>query len=921
MKRRELMIGTGGFAAALLTGRIPEVEAQDTDSVPQRQVETPETALELLPPESRIDDEYVRVLETTIDAAEDTNQIPYGISVTDAIDSLDISDIETFASGWTSDGQVIQTVSGSFDRQQYGERVESHDDWWVGTDDSEGITVASTEGLLLFVDWENAETRVDIAEAGMQVGRGIEKSVVDRIDTLEVAFDHFGEKKVFYYVPNIGDGFPTEVREKLESVSAGFEISPAKVRGYDGTLEDQFLLEQSAGADFDEADVEEIVREIEQGTIVELDFEVDGAFVFVDAVVDAPPERNQEAAPDAQVTLNGNPDAGTATLEHQSGETINAETLELWINGELADTQPAAEFDLFEPGDSFTVETGPLANVFLRWVNEDANQYFEYVDDVVGDSLFETTYDQSAGTAEFTYTGENDVNTDLLELEHRWDVTKGDQTRYEREQLTGPIADLGETMTNGNSIIVDGVDLRDTVTLGLDVPSKPPGTFGPKTTLVRVRAREPEFSIYRRPNEGPVVEYYGQTARDAERFRILFDGEEAGTQLANEHDTLEHGDQLSLDTVPLGTEIVIEWLGGETPVTVESKVMKPLMLFDISYDDSDGTVTVEHTEGEEVDADTLELLLDGTPAETQPGDTYETFSTGDTLTTTADPFTRVEIRWSDGETELTLTERATGQNLFRGSYDPSSNEVELTYIGQQPADPERIKSETYGDVSRDGSQRFADTYEMLTAGDSVTVEDVDPDGVVQVVLSGGETVPGQILFYFRPKPAYAFEFENREGSVVARYRSRHSRDAAAFRILADGTEVETQPGDEYETLEEGDEIELGSFSPGTTIVVEWHAGNEATEIDRHVVVPAVEFEGSYDEDAGVVRIEHAGGNEVAASDLGIYVPQVTERPVEWDSDGTVSEGDSMTIDAEEKPSTVVIVYRERQTLAELELDG
>jgi hypothetical protein len=916
MKRRDVMKGSGSIVLALLAGRT--VTAQE--DVEPKQVTN--DAMGLLPAPSELDSEYVRIVRTTLPDEEDA--LAPGSRVVEKIDDLDDSDVEYVVTAWTENERSLGGFKGSFERLEAGEDVSTHGSWRVGDIADEELAIASTDDLAMFSENSDEETRVELAETGYQVGTGDSKAALDNIDTLDTAFDRLREYKAFYYVPVTDSGFPTVARDQLATVCAGFEARPSTIRGREGTLENEFVLEEAEDADLDEENVEEIIRELEQGTIVEIDVEFEDNLAFVSTVIDAPPERSREESPDADIRMEANPSEGTASIEHKSGEKVPAEALELWVNGELVEEQPADRLDTFEAGDSFTVDTGPLANVYLRWVNENGTKYFGYVNDVVGEDAFETSYDPAAETVELTYTGEAEADPGVLTLERRKRINEGDnQWRYEREELTAPLESLDGSLTNGDSIVVDNVELEDAVTLSLETPSKPPGVFGPDTTLVRFHARPPRLYITRQPNKPPVVEYVDDQEHDADELRIMVDGSEADTQLADEHDTLKRGDRTQLDGVEIGSKITVEWVAGDESVVVEEFVVEPQAWFEVTYNDEDGTVTVKHANGEEVDAGSLELLVGGEQADTQPEDEYDVVSKGDAITVTAEPFTRVKVRWVQDEWERTLTETITGEGLFEASYDIDAETVELTYTGQQSADPERLGIDLFGAGTGADSgveTTFADEYDTLTNGDSVTIEDVGPEMAVQVVLKDVDGHHRRDIFWYRPKPYHVFSFENRDGTLVAKYGAENPRDADQFRILVDGSEFETQPDDEYDTLEKGDELKLGSFEPGTTVVVQWPAGNDPTELQQHVVVPDAEFDATYDEDEEVVRVEYGDGDEIKAEDIGLYIPGVTDDLVTWEGEGTLSEGDSMTIEAEERPSRVIVVYREERTLAEIQFD-
>jgi hypothetical protein len=924
MKRRELLFGSSSIAAALLSGRIPTVQAEQP---PVQQTVEIDTAIDLLPVPSELDVEYTRVTQIRIDS-EDEEELPFQAQVVTEIDGIDVTDVETVVTASTDGDISFGAITGSFDQPKPGEKVEELDDWRIADNPDDERATASMDDMVAFATASEKETRIDGAKAGSKVQSGSYDAAVDEVDVLDEAFDHFGDMKQFFYIRSLAFGSPT-ITDNLQSFSAGFEESPRNFRGSDERLENKFLLEEADDVDLDDEEVKEILQELEQGEIVEYDAEHDDELVFVEVEIEAPPERNREAAPEANLSITASPSDGTATIEHQDGSSIPADSLELWVNGKLADTQPADEFDAFESGDSLPVDTGPLASVYLRWFDEDENEYYEYINQVVGNDAFETTYDPEAETVEITYTKESDVDSDLLELSHRKRIEADEETiRLETERLTKPLEKLGASLSNGDSLVVDDVEIRDRVLLDLDVPPKPPGGFGPNTTVVRYRVDKPTVTVRRRPEEGLVLNYYDSTARDADEFRVLADGEEMATQPADEYDTLEEGDRVQLSDVEFGTNIVVEWTVSDEPTVIEEHVVTPQLYVETSYDDTDGTLTITHSEGEAVDAANLELTLNGDTADTQFADEYETFSQGDTISVEAEPFASVGVHYTGADTVETFTRSVTGRDLFEGSYDISSETVTLTYTGEQEANTTNLTVRTYGrgTVSQNNPEPFAD-IDTLSNGDSVTIEDVGPKSWitvdVEIKQQRGDTATAfsTSVFRFSVTPRHAFEFEHSDGALVATYRDSVSRNAEEFRFLVDGTEADTQPGDKYDTLEEDDSIELGSFEPGTTILIEWPTSDDATEVQEYSVTPEATFNASYDKEDSILTITHDGGDDIEADNLDVYAPPATEGHTRWDGDGTVSEGDSMTIESDEKPERVIIVFDERKAIDRPELDN
>lgn len=917
MKRRELLLGSGGVTLALLAGRVPTAQAASDKT----QEETAESPLELLPAESALDVEYTRIVRIDLEETEESDRLTHEARVVDRIDGLDVSDAEAVVTAWTKDELSLGAITGSFDRPEPGETVDEPGEWWVGTTDD--LAIASTDDQLVFARERGADATdkpIDAAESSCEVARNDGETVLETLDLLGEAYDRFGDKREFYFLTDLESGMPSTIPDPIQTLSAGFEKSVINARGHDETVENEYLFEVTSDTDLDDDAVTELLEELEQGTVVDIETEYDDDVVFIEATIDVPPERNREAAPDASIVMESDVNAGTVEIRHTGGEPVPAEKLELWVNGELADPQPADEFDEFTSGDSLTVDTGPLASVYLRWIDEEENEYYDYVDSVVGSDAFEVAHDPAAETVELTYTAEADADSDRLELVHRKQIRTDGKREIERTKLTEEVDALGGTLSTGDSLVVEGVGMRDTVTLDLDIPPKPAGVYGPETSLVEFHVRPPRLHVSRRPEEAPVVEYHDETSRDAEEFRILVDGAEADTQLADEHDTLDRGDAVQLDAVDFGSEIVIEWVTGDEPVVVETELIRPHLHLGTTYDAETGTVTVEHLDGETVEADALEVLVGGEVPRTQPEDQHDRFGPEDTVTVPADPFERVVVRWR-GETTLRLHHDVVGGGLFEASYDIDDETVELIYTGERAADASHLELERFGPEStNEESDGPFDDVETLASGDSVTVEEVDPDETIQIVHTGGET--GHYpLFHFSVTPRYAFSFEEQDGTTVLEYDNEVARDADEFRILVDGTEAETQPGDVHETLEAGDTVELGSHPPGTTVVIEWPRSGEPSQVQEHLVMPEATFAVNYDEDEGTLRIEHAGGDDLEADDLGVYAPPVTnEGLADWDGDGTVTEGDSTTLDAEEQPEVVLVVFRESEVLYERELD-
>jgi len=926
MKRRQLLAGSSAVAAALFARRVPDVQAAERNPTDAAQdADASEDPLELLPAGSAIESEYARLVSADLADVDDPEEVVYPARSVIDIDGLGLEDVDELVTTWSTEHEQLGALRGSFDRLELGEEVDERGDWWLGDDPDEGLAVASTDGRLAFAGESDADTRTDLVDAAVDAATGDVDSLRAGSDAVDAVAEHLGEYRLVYHIFDVDAGLPAELADSIASFAAGFDDDPSDRHG---TVETEFVFEPASDGELDDEAITAIVEELERGNVVELDTEREDGVVLVEAVTELPPERAREAAPDAQVRLRPTPDEGVAVLEHEGGEAIPAGELDLWVNGELADAQPADAFDQFEPGDTIEVDTGPLATVVLRWLDGDEERYTDYVDEVVGEDSFEIEYDVAAETVELRYTGGLDADPDRLTLTHHQveETDDGSRRRRSRERRDDLLAELDGTLATGETIAVDDVGIGDRLTLALDVPAKPPTGDRSEPTLVRFRARPPRLSIRRRPGEQPRLTYWGDRSSDAAAFTVRVDGELADTQPADEHATLAEGDHVELGDIEFGSAVVVEWTEPDEPVVVAEQTIEPRMHLSVEYDDSDGTVAIAADHSDEVDAEALELLVDGEPADTQPGDEYDTFGAGDELTATAPPFVPVELRWTGGDEDRPLDGGVTGRGLFGADYDPDAGTIDLVYLGAQEADPERLVVEQHGgrrDADEKPSQPFAEAHDTLTQGDSVTIEDVAPEDRLWVRLADGDVhrAGHRPLFRVTPMPRHAFRIEQRDGETVAVYTGRIDRDADEFRVLLDGVPADTQPADVHDTLGEGDELALGSLPTETEVVIEWTAPDEPTEVASHVVEPDAAFDVEYDAEAEEIAIEHAGGDELDAEEVGVYAEPITDDLVPWDGDDTVSEGDVMRIDATEQPEMLVVVYRRRAVLHEERFEG
>ncbi|RQH00859.1 hypothetical protein [Natrarchaeobius oligotrophus] len=895
--RRRVLTGSAVSLAALAGCVATAVESTEPETGSDADLpDDLEAVLGAIPDEDDVDGSYEGVILAAVgDDAEDLDpESRRLLEELEAVDRSRISQVGTVI--FENYRPRIGIAAGSFDRPEPGSSVDDDGEWRLAEDRESAY--ATADGRAAIVGGEDA---TDLAGALVEAATGEATGLFDEREYLATAVSRLASFPHVYVITDPDDALSTSESDRLRAFVAAADQPPGRI---EGVADNEFVLYPSAdGALSDDEIVEGFVRELGHGTVLETEIHREERAVRVEAVVEQPLERDIDAAPNAR--FRADVEGGGVELEHEDGETIDGDDLELWVDGELASSQPAESVDEVAVGDVLAVETKALATVTLRWVDEDEYVYHDYVTVVVGEGAFETASDVDDGRIELTYTGEREANPDRLAFEHR---------RADGETVTPAVDGADGTLASGDSLVVSDVELDDTVSVELDVPPEPSGR---PARLVRVRARPPQVHTFR-DDDAVVVAYADDEARDAAEFRVRVDDEPVADQPADRTDVLDTGDELAFELPALGEELVVEWTAPDDPVDVASYANTPRIATAFEYDDGDGTLTVVHDDGDAVPAGQLELLVDGEPADRQPADEYETFEPDDSLSLAVEPFAPVEHRWAAGEHDRPLGRTITGEESIDASYDPNERAARFVYTGGRDADAGRLG--VYRDGIRGNEEPeplFADEG-TLTEGDAATVSDVEPYDRLAIVLVDDEPRASRALLRFDPTPRRAFALEDRDGEVVAVYRDRVERDAAAFRVRADGEETNAQPDDALETLSAGNEIELGSFSPGTELVVEWTAPADPIEVDDHVVVPSPEFETSADD--GEVTIEHVGGDEVAATDVDVMIHPSHGDLVGWDGEGTISSGETASYAVDESPEIVSVVYRERELLAETRLD-
>lgn len=305
-----------------------------------------------------------------------------------------------------------------------------------------------------------------------------------------------------------------------------------------------------------------------------------------------------------------------------------------------------------------------------------------------------------------------------------------------------------------------------------------------------------------------------------------------------------------LGELPLGSTVTVEWREPDESVVITEEEVVPNTRASIEYDPDAGEITVKHRGGRALPASELELQAGRTPTDVQPADELDEFGPDDTFTSPVPPLSRVRLVWTGGDREHHLGGTNTGRDAFAATYDVDTKAITIEYVGEQPADPERLRVSVSGagesrGRERDQESEFAAEHDELTARDTITVDNVGLDDTVVVSVhtefeNGSAT---SSVAHFSAAPRRGFVVDERDGSdneasvTILRYVDEVRRDADGFRVLIDGEPATDQPADETDQLTGGETLSLGDLSAGTSIAVKWTAGDETRTVTQHVIPP------------------------------------------------------------------------------------
>lgn len=349
-----------------------------------------------------------------------------------------------------------------------------------------------------------------------------------------------------------------------------------------------------------------------------------------------------------------------------------------------------------------------------------------------------------------------------------------------------------------------------------------------------------------------------------------------------------------------------------------------------AFRDSEGVL--EQIGEEPVDPARIELRVGGEKRAPPWDDREALIEPGDRFEIDVDPFQLVEVVWLDPELDI---ERplgrsvASGRDAFEGEYDPDADTLTITYTEEFEADATKFSLRRGGAGAEDNGETALKRFvgERLTAGDSITVEDVGYGDRVDITLTIERSRDNEAygittsVFGFIAEPPGQFEFGLENGTATITYRGSERQPAENYRIgfAEEDGPASVQFTDRYDRLTDGDSVTV-DVAVGDRIVVEWVGDDRPFRVDEYAVTPDATFEIDYDESAEELTIAHAGGDPIDPERLRVEVlgaPVENRKP--WvETYDTVESNDAVVLSVAEQPRRVFVIFDGSTVLAERE---
>jgi hypothetical protein len=345
------------------------------------------------------------------------------------------------------------------------------------------------------------------------------------------------------------------------------------------------------------------------------------------------------------------------------------------------------------------------------------------------------------------------------------------------------------------------------------------------------------------------VRHSGEEAVDAATLTVKLDGEEASAQFADEYDTVEPGDEMTLSADPF-SHVRIRWDDPDDEETFDylgDHIVHDEETFEATYDADTSQLTITYTGEQAADTDHLELQR-----RSRDGDTHETEETPlseyhETLTT-GDEIVVEDVSVGDWVTimaSVTDGNRGFGTSVFTFSVRPpghlrverENGSTYIVYHGDSrhsvlEADVEDYRVQVDGEPA---STQFDDAYDELSEGDRIEL-DADVGSDVRVEWTGGDEAIEVLSQTVIPDLSVTIERAG-EGQVEITHDGGEPVDAGrltvAFPTLSEDDAVTW--GESGSQVEEGDSITVDVPEDARYVVVRYDerpfAGRDLEELD------------------------------------------------------------------------------------------
>ncbi|WEL21682.1 hypothetical protein [Halorhabdus sp. BNX81] len=374
--------------------------------------------------------------------------------------------------------------------------------------------------------------------------------------------------------------------------------------------------------------------------------------------------------------------------------------------------------------------------------------------------------------------------------------------------------------------------------------------------------------------------------------------DETTESLADRHDRLTEGDQITIEGVAFGDRVTLmathsyERAGASGSLSSSVYTFRAQVPGHFRLDTEEGPRLVYYGK-EGRDPANFRVTVGGEEPATGFAEKYDTLERVDTLQLDAETGDEVVVEWvgNGGPTE-TFSEYVRPPASFE--LTRTTDGFEIVYRSEVTYDADAFAVRTGGGES---DPVFADDYDTLEGGDSAPIE---LDGTSPVHVYWTEPEERITLTWLHLDNMLQFELD---GSSLV-FSGQGEWPAEEFDVTVDGEDVDGFT----DTVTNGDSIDL-SAETGSTVEVTWTGGDEPTSVFSETVHPAFEFTFAYDAESESLSITSKTDAELDPSELEIVVHRSDDRQTYVDAwreaYDVVETGDAVTLSVSGVEAAVV----------------